>query len=84
MKKIHILLYIIILGLIFTIIITPFEARALGQELNWMYKINLKEYFIFALSLSLGIVIGKRLNSMALEKGLTIQPRLPIPKSIPK
>ncbi len=84
MNKLYVILYILAIGLMFTILITPIEAKLMNQKLNWMYLLNLKEYLIFVLSLSLGIVVGKRLNSMALEEGLTIQPRFPIPKPTPK
>ena len=81
-KKLYVILSVLILGLVFTIIVTPIESKIMNQELNWMYTLNLKEYLIFAFSLSLGIIIGKKLNLMALEKG-SISP-LPVPKPYSK
>ncbi len=57
---------IIILGvfLAFTILITPIEARLMNENLNWMYVLNIKEYFIFAFSIVMGILIGRKSKSI--------------------
>ena len=67
-KKLYV---IILLGLIFTIIITPIEAKVMNQELSWMYILNLKEYLIFAFAFLFGMFITKKLN---LERSLGIPP----------
>jgi len=62
MKPKTTLIIILIIGLIFTILVTPIEANLTKHKLGWMYEVNLKEYLIFTFSLVLGIMVGKKLK----------------------
>ena len=44
---------------LFTVLVTPLEAKYLEQDYNWMLLLNLKEMLIFAFSLIIGIKIGE-------------------------
>lgn len=66
MKTSTLILYILGMGLLFTIIITPFEALWSNQDINWMYQLNLKEYWIFMFSFLGGIITGTKTNILQL------------------
>ena len=61
MKKKYIIYIILVVGLVLTFIITPFEINLFKQEPKWMYTLNLKEYLIFAFSFIFGMFIEEKI-----------------------
>ena len=56
MKKTLIIGIAIIALWLGVIILTPFEANLMQQELSWMWKLNIKEAIIFTFGLLIGAI----------------------------
>ncbi len=62
MKTMNTIYLLLGIGLLLTVILSPYEALWLDQEQDYMMLLNLKEFGIFGLAALFGITIGKKLN----------------------